>query len=108
MIFGTRQNIKSKSKAYSCVIACFDGMPLQRVEHTKYLGLWLESELSFKCHVSYIEKKMNVSIGVLYCYRNCFSFPLKRSLHYNSFYQYWIMLMLYIRLHLKVISVLSI
>lgn len=60
MIFGTPYNIKSKSKAYSsCVITCFNGTLLQKAEHTKFLGLWLDSELSFKCNINHIVKKMN-------------------------------------------------
>lgn len=51
MLFGTDKSIQSKSKAYSCVISCIDGTPLQRVKHTKYLGLLLYySELSLKCY----------------------------------------------------------
>lgn len=46
MIFGIYQSIKSKTNVYSCVITCPYGTPLLKVEHTKYLGLWLDSELN--------------------------------------------------------------
>ena len=42
MIFGAQQIIKTKFKSPSYVITCLDGTPLKKVEHIKYLGLWLD------------------------------------------------------------------
>ena len=80
MIFGTPRILKSKSRNHSCVITCVDGTALQKVEHTKYLGLWLDSELSFKCHIDHVVKKINFGICNLYRSRNCFSFSVKKKL----------------------------
>ena len=80
MIFGTPRILKSKSRNHSCVITCVDGTTLQKVEHTKYLGLWLDSELSFKCHIDHVVKKIKFGICTLYRSRNCFSFSVKKKL----------------------------
>ena len=65
---------------------CLDGTPLQRAEHTKHLGLWLDSELSFKCHIDDIVKKLNLSINsVFFTYpETAFHLLLERGLCYNQ------------------------
>ncbi|KAK0149616.1 hypothetical protein N1851_009629 [Merluccius polli] len=74
MIFGTRQRIKFTSNIHSLRISCLDNTLLQKVAHTKYLGLHLDSELSFKYHINHIAHKMNYNLSVLFRSRNCFPF----------------------------------
>ena len=71
MIFGTRQKLKSEPD--SCIITCSDCTPLLQVEKFKYLGVWLDSELSFKPHIDHVLRKVNYGINVLYRSRNCFT-----------------------------------
>lgn len=78
MIFGTRQSIKSKSRDSTFTITCLDGTPLLKDEHTKDLGVWLDSELSYKYHISQVVKKQFLShIGILpiFDYANVISVP---------------------------------
>ncbi len=60
MIFGSRQKLKSRS--CSCAILCKDGTSLHKVDSIKYLGVWLDSELSFKSHINHILHKINFGI----------------------------------------------
>lgn len=80
MLFGTKQNLAIKTSNQSLSISCLDGTHLHRVDHIKYLGLWLDSELSFKCHIDNITRKINFSAGVLYRNRKCFTFSIRKKL----------------------------
>lgn len=78
MLFGTRQKLKSNPS--SCVINCNDGSPLHKVDTFKYLGVWLDSELTFKPHINQLLRKVNFGINMLYRSRNCFSFNVRKKL----------------------------
>ena len=80
MLFGTKQHLSSKTINQSLNITCLDGSQLQRVDHIKYLGLWLDSELSFKCHIDNIVRKINFSSGVLHRNRKCFTLTIRKKL----------------------------
>ena len=49
-------------------ISLLDGTTIEKMEEFKYLGLWLDSQLSFKPHINSITKK---NFG--YCSVDCFS-----------------------------------
>ena len=55
-------------------------MNLLRVEQFKYLGLWLDSELTFKPHIDYMLRKINFGIGVLIRSKNCFTSNVRKKL----------------------------
>ncbi len=95
MIFGSRQKLKSRS--CSCAILCKDGTSLHKVDSIKYLGVWLDSELSFKSHINHILHKINFGISTLHRSRNCFSYTVRKKL--NLYFQSLIIVMLFIRLH---------
>lgn len=78
MIFGSRQ--KLKSKACSCAVLCKDSTILQKVDAIKYLGVWLDSELSFKSHINHVLRKVNMGINTLYRSRSCFSYSVRKKL----------------------------
>ena len=61
-------------------ITCIDGTHLHQVDTIKYLGLWLDSELSYKCHIDNLVRKINFSTGVLYRNKNCFTFTARRKI----------------------------
>lgn len=103
MFFGTRQSIKSKSRDSSYTIKCLDGIPLQKAEHSKYLAVWLDSELSYKHHISQVIKKLNFSVVTLQV-QTLFSL-LERNQHHNLFYPYLNMLTLFISVPLKLNTV---
>lgn len=72
MIFGTKHMFKLKSN--NIKIMCNDGTYLDRVDQIKYLGLWLDPELSFKPHIDYILRKVNFGISGLYRSKKFFFF----------------------------------
>uniref|UniRef100_A0A3B1IDR7 Reverse transcriptase domain-containing protein n=1 Tax=Astyanax mexicanus TaxID=7994 RepID=A0A3B1IDR7_ASTMX len=57
-----------------------DGSPLEKVDSFKYLGLWVDSEFSFKPHVDYIIKKTYGCLSSLYRAINCFTFHIRKRL----------------------------
>jgi len=50
-----------------------DDTPLLQVEELKYLGLWLDSQFSFRCHINSVVKKINWNLRILYRSINCFT-----------------------------------
>ena len=78
MIFGTRQKLKSNPG--SCVIICNHGTSLHKVDKIKYLGVWLDSELSFKSHINHVLRKVNFGINVLHRSRNCFTCSVRKKI----------------------------
>jgi len=56
---------------------------LQCVEHTKFLGIIIDQQLTWKNHVNYATKKITRTTGVLRLY---FSQPLLRMLYYSLIY----------------------
>ena len=80
MLFGTNHNLKTLANNQSLTITCTDATPLQKVDTIKYLGLWLDSELAFKCHIDNLIRKINYSTGVLYRNRNCFTFTARKKI----------------------------
>ncbi len=78
MIFGTRKKLKSKTG--SCVIKCNDGTHLHKVDKMKYLGVYLDPELSFKAHIDYVLRKVNFGIKNLYQSHNCFTHNIRKKL----------------------------
>ncbi len=76
MIFGSRQKLASKSS--SCAILCKYGTSL--LETIKYLGVWLDSELSIKSHINHILHKINFGISTLHRSRNSFSYSVRKKL----------------------------
>ncbi len=77
MIFGSKHSL---SRSPSLCINFNDGSPLERVDVFKYLGLWIDPELSFKPHIDYICKKAYSCLGMLYRSINCFSFQVRKRL----------------------------
>ncbi len=64
MLFGTRHNL---SHLPSDLSVCFnDGTPLAKVDTIKYLGLWIDSALTFKPHIKSIINKINRNLSILH------------------------------------------
>ena len=80
MVFGTRQKLKSKPNV---VIKCKDGTSLHKVDSFKYLGVWLDSELSFKLRIKHVIQKVNYGIGVLHRSRNCFTLSVRKRIAFQ-------------------------
>lgn len=78
MLFGTRSKLNSITG--SVIITSQDGSPLHEADNIKYLGVWLDPELTFQSHINHVLKKVNFGIHVLYKSRNCFSFDVRKKL----------------------------
>lgn len=57
-----------------------DSSSLEPTDTIKYLGVWLEQELSFKTHVQNIANKLNYRLKSLYQSVNCFSFQVRKRI----------------------------
>ncbi|XDV43619.1 hypothetical protein PO909_012067 [Leuciscus waleckii] len=55
MLFATRSTYHKQNN--SLEVQFLDGIPLENVEEFKYLGLWLDSQLTFRPHIDSIIKK---------------------------------------------------
>ena len=54
-------------------ILSLSGACIEQVTSYKYLGIWLDEDLSFKTHITDLAKKIKPKIGFLYRNRSCFS-----------------------------------
>ena len=50
-----------------------EGLELEVVNSYKYLGVWLDSTLSFSQHISKLQAKVKSRLGILYCNRSFFT-----------------------------------
>jgi len=86
MVFGTRCTLKAKTN--NLIITCNDGTSLNEVDKVKYLGLWLDSELTFKSHIDYLLHKINFATCVLFRSRNCFTLSVRNTQLILPFFDY--------------------
>lgn len=75
MLFSTRSVRYNQCNSLS--IKFSDRLLMEHVEKFKYLGLWLDSSLSFRPHIDSIVRKVNYNLRLLYRSINCFP-PLIR------------------------------
>ena len=78
MLFCTRPNSLPLTKNWS--ISFLDGTALSKVEEFKYLGLWLDTQLSFKPHINSISKKIFGQLKSLYLSADCFSQQVRKRI----------------------------
>ena len=60
----------------SSSITALDGSDLQYVDNYKYLGVWLDSKLSFQTHIKHLQSKIKSRIGSLF-HSHCQTYPSK-------------------------------
>jgi hypothetical protein len=65
-----------------------DGSPLELKSSTKFLGVFLDSRLTFKDHIHYIKNKISKSIGILYKAKQKLPQSVLKSLYFSSIYSY--------------------
>ena len=61
-------------------ILCADGSELEFVSCYKYLGLWLDSSLSFTTHIKHLQSKVKARLGFLYRNKASFTRAAKHTL----------------------------
>ena len=72
--------IRGSCNAIQLRILFSNGSILENVDTFKYLGLWLDPELTFKPHIDYITKKTYGCLSSLYRSINCFSFEVRKRI----------------------------
>lgn len=77
LVFGTKYGSSHSPELH---INFSDGTPLERVNVFKYLGLWMDPELTFKPHIDYICKRIYGCLGSLYQSINWFSFQVRKRI----------------------------
>lgn len=84
----------NKSKSYSMLfqrnalisgennlkLQFLDSSPLESTETFKYLGVWLETDLSFKTHICATTSKLNYRLKTLYQSINCFNLQVRKRI----------------------------
>ena len=65
-----------------------DNQILVQKRHVKFLGVYLDENLSWKIHINYISKKISKSVGIIYRSRFLLSLVTKLSLYYSLIYPY--------------------
>jgi len=65
-----------------------DGEQIETVNHTKFLGLILDNDLSWKLHLAHLSKKLSKSIGILSRARRFLNKSTLRQLYYSFLYPY--------------------
>lgn len=77
-------NIKTKFMVFGGVRANFEiqlilnGVEIERVYETKFLGVISDHKFSWKLHIEYIKQKLSKTIGIIYKTSN---FLNKKCLH---------------------------
>jgi len=71
ILFATRSALHKQNNSFQ--VKFLDGTPLMNVDKIKYLGLWLDSRLTFRPHIDFIVKNINCSLRMLYRSINCFT-----------------------------------
>ena len=64
--------------------------PIERVEHTKFLGMILDHKLTWKNHINFISNKIAKGIGIIKKVRKCLNSDTLISLYYSFVYPYMI------------------
>lgn len=77
MLFCTRT---SSLPSTNWSVTLLDGTLLERVEEFKYLGVWLDSQLSFRHHINAISKKITGCLKSLYRSVDCFSQEVRKRI----------------------------
>ena len=65
-----------------------NGCKINEVKHTKFLGVIIDSELSWKNHVDFVCSKIAKNIGIMTKARSVFSKDTLLSLYYSFIYPY--------------------
>lgn len=66
------------------------GKTLKQVEHVKYLGVFIDSNLSWKIHVDHLPNKISKSIGILSKMRYYTNIDILVRLYYALIYPFLI------------------
>ena len=84
MIFTTKKHMPT-------TLAIFmDGYAIDRVKHTKFLGVYIDEKLNWKQHISYLSRKISRGIGIVTKTRRVLNSNALKTLYYSFIYPYFI------------------
>jgi hypothetical protein len=83
MMFGP-----NKKTVNNNILVKIDGVPIEIVHHTKFLGIILDDKLTWKEHINYISKNNSKSIGILSRARPLLKAKCLHQLYYSFLYPY--------------------
>jgi hypothetical protein len=83
MVFNTGKKCLTTDKNVS-----INGQLIAKVESTKFLGVIIDSKMTWSEHIQYIKGKISRSIGMLYKARKVFSSCTLNTLYYSLIYPY--------------------
>jgi hypothetical protein len=84
ILFGS----KRKPGSSEDLKVCLDGAQIVRVEHTKFLGIFVDEKLNWQKHVTHVSQKISSSIGLLSRARKILPLYLLRVLYHAMVYPY--------------------
>ena len=65
-----------------------DGVQINQVEHTKFLGVYLDAKLNWQKHATNVSQKISSGIGMLSRAKNNLPFYLLKMLYFAMIYPY--------------------
>jgi len=75
----------SRKKVNKDLVIRLDGKTIQRVESTQFLGVIIDSNLTWKKHIAFVKSKVSKGLGIICKSRKFFNKAVLTSLYY-SFY----------------------
>ena len=81
---------KKKAINYDSISIKFNGIKLTPVNHVKYLGMYLDSYLSWEYHIHELSKKLSRANGILSKLRYNAPFDICLQVYYSIFYSHLI------------------
>ena len=79
---------KTRRKRTGNIIVKINDTEIKHVESTKFLGIYIDSNLTWKVHINHIVNKVAKTTGILYKARHFFSSQALRTLYYSLIYPY--------------------
>jgi len=67
---------------------CIDGVQIGQVEHTKFLGVYIDEKLNWQKHITHISSKLASGIGIINRVKNLLPLSLLRNLYFTMIYPY--------------------
>ena len=68
---------------------CIDGYDIDKVKHTKFLGVFIDENLNWKKHISYITNKVSKGLGIILKARSMLSLNALKTLYFSFIYPYF-------------------
>ena len=82
MIFNPKPNKPTDTTIY------FENKALPRVNNTKFLGIWLDDQLNWKCHLTHLQLKLKSNLSLLKRSKHVLIPTTKTILYYAQIYSH--------------------